>query len=290
MSRLQKKCLIASAGLHLLLGGILFIGPAFLSSEPPPDNSPILDIIPAKLVDGNFSGGGNPKAKPPPPAPVVPKSEPAPADPEPQPEPVKLRGPAPPQETVKDRVEEKSDPDSLEMKPRKRRLPQISLKQVVRRNDEADKRRAARAAAAAAERERYAQQRRLAALIGSTARNLNDDVAPSTGVEAEYGPGGGGEAYASYDEAVRSIYWHAWVPPEDTASNRAVGKASVVIARDGHVVSARLIVPCGDSSVDRSIERTLERVTFIAPFPEGAKDKERTYTIRFDLSAKRLNG
>jgi hypothetical protein len=40
--------------------------------------------------------------------------------------------------------------------------------------------------------------------------------------------------------------------------------------------------------VDKSVQRTLDRVTFIAPFPEGAKDKQRTYTINFNLKAKRL--
>lgn len=287
MDRLQKKCVIAATGLHLVLLSVLIVGPAFLSSEPPPDNSPILDIIPAKLIDGNFSGGGNPKAKPPPPLPVLPKAAPAPAEPQPQPEPV--REPEPAREQTQDQPEQRRDPDSLELKPTKRKLPQISLKEVTRRPDSSQ--RSARAAAAAeAQREITEQRRRLAALIGSTARNLSDDVAPSTGVEAEYGPGGGGEAYASYDDAVRSVYYQAWVPPEDTASDRAVGRASVVIARDGHVVSARLITSSGDTSVDRSIQRTLERVTFIAPFPEGAKDNERTYKIRFDLSAKRLNG
>ena len=33
MNRLAKKCLIASAGLHLLLFVILLVGPAFLSKK-----------------------------------------------------------------------------------------------------------------------------------------------------------------------------------------------------------------------------------------------------------------
>jgi len=40
--------------------------------------------------------------------------------------------------------------------------------------------------------------------------------------------------------------------------------------------------------MDASIQRTLERVTFIAPFPNGAVEKERTYIINFNLKAKRM--
>ncbi len=34
MNRLQKKCVIATAGLHLLLLVILFVGPAFFNPRP----------------------------------------------------------------------------------------------------------------------------------------------------------------------------------------------------------------------------------------------------------------
>ena len=47
-------------GLHLLLLLILLVGPAFLASKSKSDNSPILDVIPGKLIDAAFSGGGNP--------------------------------------------------------------------------------------------------------------------------------------------------------------------------------------------------------------------------------------
>ena len=126
-------------------------------------------------------------------------------------------------------------------------------------------------------------------MIGATARSLRNDVAPGTTIEA-FGPGGGGEAYASYDQVVQSIYWHAWTPPEDTASDEAITKATVTIESDGTVLSARILKPSGDASVDKSVQRTLDRVTFIARFPEGAKDKQRTYKINFNLKAKRLSG
>jgi TonB family protein len=56
------------------------------------------------------------------------------------------------------------------------------------------------------------------------------------------------------------------------------------------VTSARIIQSSGNATVDRSVQATLDRVTFIAPFPEGAKEGERAYKINFNLKAKRLLG
>src|SRR5712671_207825 len=64
MNRVQKKCLIASLALHALLCVILLVGPAFLSSNPKGVDQPTLEVIPSKVVDSLFSGGGNPKANP----------------------------------------------------------------------------------------------------------------------------------------------------------------------------------------------------------------------------------
>src|SRR5205823_13148588 len=69
MNRLQHKCLIASLALHALLCAILVDGPAFLSSRQRDLDLPILEVIPDRLTDLPFSGGGNPSAKPPPSAP-----------------------------------------------------------------------------------------------------------------------------------------------------------------------------------------------------------------------------
>jgi TonB family protein len=288
MDRLQFKCFVAATGFHLLLGLILLVGPAFLSSKSRSDNSPILDVIPGKLIDAAFSGGGNLNAKPPPPAPPAPPAPPQKniTPPAPVPEPARVREPEP----VKEAMPAKPDPNSLETtNDHKRKKPEISLKEVTRKPDTGKTVKTPPTTNSTDNEERRLAdaRRRAADLIGATARSLRDDVSP--GITSEvFGPGGGGEAYASYDQVVRSIYWHAWAPPEDTASDEAITKATVTIASDGTVLSARIIRPSGDSSVDKSVQRTLDRVTFIAPFPEGAKDKQRTYTINFDLKAKRL--
>ena len=66
MNRLQKKCVIATAGVHLLLIVILFVGPAFFYSKPKADDLQVLDVIPANLIDAPFNSGVA-NATPPPP-------------------------------------------------------------------------------------------------------------------------------------------------------------------------------------------------------------------------------
>lgn len=291
MNRFQQKCFFASAGFHLLLVVILLVGPAFLSSKSKSDNSPILDVIPGKLIDAAFSGGGNPNAKPPPPAPPAPPA-PQVAQPAPAPEPPKVREPEPPPKPVEEVKSAKPDPNSMETSDdHKRKKPEVSTTPVTRKADTGKTAKTPSTTTSTDnEDRRLADARRHAAdLIGATARSLRNDVAPGVTIE-EFGPGGGGPAYASYDGVVQSIYWHAWTPPEDTASDAAITMATVTIESDGTVLSARIITPSGDAGVDKSVQRTLERVTFVAKFPEGAKDKQRTYKIKFDLKAKRLTG
>jgi TonB family protein len=133
----------------------------------------------------------------------------------------------------------------------------------------------------------------MAAAFRTAAGNLSRDVSSATTIDVRPGNGTGGgvgEAYANYGQVVKSIYERAWVPPEDASSANPIATAIVKIASDGNVLDSHIIESSGDPGVDSSVRRTLERVTFIAPFPEGAKDKQRTYKIKFDLNAKRLQG
>jgi len=58
MNRTQKKCLLVSVGLHLLLPTIVLVGSGFFS-RPKPDNTPIADFIASKTLDAIISGGGD---------------------------------------------------------------------------------------------------------------------------------------------------------------------------------------------------------------------------------------
>src|SRR5437588_10960132 len=227
MNRLQKKCFIVSGGLHLLLALILLVGPAFLSSRSKTDDMATIDFIPNKLIDEAFSGGGNPKAAPPPPALPPPQQEVSP--PASRPEPEKIREPEPPKELVK-------EPESLESSKERKKRPEITTK-AVSRNPDAQKKAKQPSPTDTRTKELADARRKAADLIGKTTRSLRDDLSPTTTIDTNYGPGGGGEAYANYAQVVKSIYEHAWIPPDDTASDDAITKVSVTIRSDGKVVS-----------------------------------------------------
>ena len=78
MNRLQKKCVLATAGVHLLLFAILLVGPGFFQPRPK-DDLQVLDVIPSNLIDALRTSGVQ-NAQPPPPA-----VQPAPQPPAPQP-------------------------------------------------------------------------------------------------------------------------------------------------------------------------------------------------------------
>ena len=288
MNRSQKKCLVASVATHALLLTILIFGPAFLVSHDKMTDMPVLDVIPSKLIDEAAFGGGNPKAQPPPPAPqpALAKPEPEPVPPQPQPkppEPVKQPTPEPVKE-IKHSEESAEANEKPSLKPLKHKI-EISTELVKRKPNSTSKKTTTSSDAEAQAEKRAKEAARMA--FNRAVRSLRDGLSSSTTVDP---PGPGGEAYANYAQVVKSIYEHAWIAPEDATDNDGTTKASVTIARDGTVISARVIRSSGDSAVDRSVERTLERVKFVAVFPEGAKEARRTFTINFNLKAKRLLG
>jgi TonB family protein len=269
MNRLQKKCFIATAGFHLLLLVILLVGPAFFNSKPKVDDSQVLNVIPANLIDAAFNSGVR-NAQPPAPAPVS-ITQPQPITPAPKP----IVTPAPaPSPTLAERLEKfftpepaKPEPAPIENQQHKiqvntqlvtRIVPKSSVPQKPKNNSQA---------------------------INSALQNLRQHLSSATTIEM---PGDSSVSYANYASVVKSVYEQAWAPPDNTASDDANAKVTVTIASDGTVISAHVVSPSGDDSVDASVQRTLDRVTFIAPFPEGTMDKQRTYTINFNLKSKRM--
>ena len=278
MNRLQKKCFIATTGAHLLLLGILFFGSAFISAKNPANSQPVLDFVPSIVVDAAVMGGGNPDAKPPPPAPpqIQPVSQPPASKPEPQ-------------KPVVKEPETKPSPaaESLEAGKESKKKIEVNTQLVTRKTNAQP---AAKPAQDDSRARQLADARRRAA-VNSTLNSLRNGLSSSTIIDTtEYGPGGGGATYAGYAQVVQSIYDRAWTSPEDMKSVEAVVKVKVTIASDGTVISARIVEPSGDSQVDKSVQQALDRVTFIEPFPEGAKEKQRTYEINFKPRAKRSTG
>lgn len=301
MNRLQKKCLVAAAGMHFLAVVVLLCS-GFMTSKPKPDDSQVLDVIPSKLVDAALQSGVR-SAQPPPPTPPVKPPEPTlPPPPEPPKPEVKHMEPPKPVEPVK--VQEPIEPEvpkpdtHTEPKPPK---PQhkivMDFKPVVRNRTiepdpkEAEAKKAELEAERKAERDavRKAERARDAKIkaIESAASSIRDNASTATTVELH---GDSTVAYANYASIVKSVYTQKWMLPDTAASDEANVKVSVTIARDGQVIEAHIVERSGDSSLDASVQRTLDRVRDIAPFPDDATDKERTYIINFNLKAKRLLG
>lgn len=296
MNRLQKKCMIASAGIHLLLAMILLVGPGFLSKRPAKvDDVPLLDFIPIKTVDDMISGGGNPKAKPPAALPVQAQAEPPvkvePPAPKPapqhEPDPVPVREPDPPKQTQPDF----RDDDGFEQ-PKKAKTHKIEINKtlVTRKRDSSADRRAKEEAQAQAEAKAVADaRRRLAHQLGQVAENIGNEVSGGTSIELK-GPGGGGVPYANWKSAIKTLYERAWLLPEGVVDDDATAYASVTVAKDGTVVRSYISTRSGDSTVDRSVQAALDRVRNTPPLPDTAKESERTIVIMFSVRSKRAIG
>ena len=278
MNRLQKKCVMATVGIHLLLLTILIVGPAFFNPQPKPDDTQLLDVIPANLIDAAFNSGVK-GATPPAPTPVVVPQPPAPPTPTVQPPPPVPKPVVPPTPTLMDRVEKyfkpelvKPTPDLTPVeKPAKSEPHKIqpnltpTVRTAPKNNPTPD-----------------TTQRDTRAL-NTTLKNLRKNLSSPTEVTL---PGDSTVAYANYASIVKSVYDAAWTLPDTIAGDENI-TVKVTIASDGTVLSARIIERSGDAPVDASVQRALDRVTFVAAFPEGSSDKQRTYTINFNPQIKK---
>ncbi|HEY5912094.1 MAG TPA: TonB C-terminal domain-containing protein [Verrucomicrobiae bacterium] len=277
---------MASAGLHLLLLLVIFIGPAFVSHNGTEIRE--INFILSIVVPDNVAGGGNPNARPP--AVVVPPVMAPPRPPaQPPSQPRSEVKPEPKPEPARAEVAKTAPPDPDDFSERKKKPEIITTPQIRRRTN-------TRTSETAREAENEARKaadarRTLAREIASAAAGIREGSASATAVDEDFGPGGGGPAYAGYDSLVQMVYQNAWVKPDDTSKDTPVAYATVTIARDGTVVpgSARIITRSGDSQMDSSVQRTLDRVSTIGrPFPEAMKEKQRTYKLRFDLTKRSL--
>jgi TonB family protein len=271
-NRLKKKCFIGATSLHLLLIGILFFGSGFLSSQDKSADRPLIDFVPLQTIDEALSGGGNPHggAPPPPPAPQPPAQPPAP-----QPPP-RVQAAEPPKPVT----QITHDPESFTTKPAKK-LPKVSTELKTRSKGKTTSKQKTTSDSKADER-----ATQLARAARSAAQNLRDELSGSTTIELR-GPGGGGVPYANFLDAVKKIYSDAWIVPDGVTDEEATATATVTIARDGTVKSSRILRTSGNALADQSVEAVLRRVRVAVPLPDGAKEDERTVTIKFNVKAKR---
>ena len=280
MNRLHQKCVIAAAGMHLLLALILLTCPAFLTSKGKPSDVTLITFYPPILIDQPFANPGS-----------SPGSRPATPNPTP-PAPVVQPRPAPPPDVKPQPIKEVTPPktadDSLEVaktptKPR----PALTLRPVTRplttRPSSSD-------TSAADDHERAVRdwRERAATALDRGARHIGSGTSLPTTIAEGNGSGNSGPSYAPYEAWVWSFYESAWVRPEDATMEDATVEVSVTIASDGTVIAKRITKRSGDRAVDASVQSALDRVTTVKrSFPEGAKDEQRSYIIPFNMKTRR---
>lgn len=281
MNRLQKKCLIAVAGTHLFLL-VLLLCSGFFRPRPKDDNLQLLDVIPATAIDAAFTSGVKGAQAPPPTPAINPPPQPSP----PQPRQVATPPPAP-APSLMQKMEnlfkpepEKLSPDELkptetESKPKEHKI-QVDLKPVVRQSSEDS-------AAQSDTRERQRERERE---LQRVLRSLKSNLSTATEIEM---PGNSSVAYANYAQIVKSIYDQAWLLPENVDYGNATTKVKVVIARNGSVISSQIIETSGNAALDETVQRALDRVSFVAPFPDNSQESERSYIIGFNPQTKQMS-
>ena len=283
--------------MHGFLALLLVVGSAFfLKTDKPPEAQPQVRIVPSKLIDAAMAGGGgNPNVartddqqkgdttvpQPRPPEPVQARPQPRPKErvveppkPEPRKEEAKQEAPKPAPKPKAVEVAKKAEP----------KIAPLELKRTTRK--EMQKTKGTSKAADAEAKRRADAIAKIAKQFGGAEQSLRAGFKGGTKMEV-WGPGG--EAYAGYEAFVQAVYDDAWETTHILDYDGAV-RVTVTIRRTGDVISAYITRGSGTSVVDKSVQRALDRVKFVAPFPAGSKDQQRTFNITFDLKAKRILG
>jgi len=283
MDRLQKKCFVASCGMHVLLLLVVLFGAAFFAPEKP---KPVetLTMIPSRLIDGDQSGGGgNPNI-----ARTDAKIKGETLEPPPQPQPVKVEPPKPKVEAAK--VEPPKPAPTKTVIPKEPPKTTSKPKETIELtpvNKSAEQKNKAKEAEAKRRAEQKAAQEKLAKALGKVREEMRQGFTSGTAVEVS---GPGGAAYASYRSFVFAAYDNAWQVHPDITNDDSAVIARIVVHRTGRIISAQISQRSGLPALDKSVQRALDSVTSLPPFPEGARDQERTFVIEFNLKAKRLIG
>ena len=271
MGRLKRSCVVGSVVFHTLTLALLFLAPIILAKRE--EKVEVIDLIPSEIVD-QIMAPPAPVAPPTPPAPVPPApTPPKPTTPKPKPTPP---DPTPPKPKPVEPVKPKPKPVEV-VKPKPKPKPvkpkiKVNLKSTMRKPDTQK----IKAQQAAAERARQAEAKRRAALTQSL-NNLDSKLSGRTSVNVPQGR----YAAANYESLIRRKYVDATIHP-GTISGDPVVKVQLVIARNGNVLSARIIGASGLASWDRAVQKALDRVKRIAPFPAGMSGAKKTFSLNFN--------
>ncbi len=251
MSRLKRSCVVGSVVFHALILAMLVLGPMLLAKRE--EKVRVIDLVPSAVIDKLLA----------PAAPVAPP--PAPAQPEPkQPEPKKVQ-PKPKPKPVPPKPKPKKITPKPKPKPKPKPIPpkpkiKVNLNSNVRKPDAQKK-----------ESQKEAAKRQTAL------NKLQTKLSGRTSVNVPLGR----YASANYESLIRRKYMDATIHP-GAISGDPVVKVRLVIARNGRILSARVTGKSGVASWDRSVQKALDRVKFIKPFPESMKGSQQTFNLNFN--------
>ena len=260
MSRLLKKCIFLSIGLHILLAAVLLICTAFFVAKPDKIR-PTLSMIAPDVLDNLLNPQRVTTPKPPPQPPVRRIVTPTP--------PRKVT-PTPPRKVTPKK-------QSPELKPTKSKVtPKPKRKTIkIARNTQTSE-----GATVRPKKNTHPKTPSVSAKQLNTIKSMRSQLSAAINVNVA---GANAAAFTSYANLVVGVYRRAWEPliPSELARSR-IAKVSVTIRRDGRVLSARIVSRTGDAALDRSVQRALDRVSRIGkPFPSGSKDTQRSFTLDF---------
>ena len=256
MSRLLKKCLFLSVGLHILLAAALIFCTAFFVAKPE-KILPTLSMIAPDVLDDLLKPQRVNTPKPnsnPPVRRIV------------TPTPPKKVTPTPPRNAIPNKPTRPREPAKNKVDP-KPKQPDIKIATNTQTSKPSKNRPKVQVPEVSAQ-----QLENIKGMRSQLSGAIDVNV---TGANAA--------AFTSYANLVVGVYRRTWEPliPSGLARSR-IAKVSVTIRRDGRVFSARIIRKTGDAALDRSVQRTLDRVKTIGkPFPLGSKDSQRTFTLDF---------
>ena len=256
MSRLKRSCVVGSVVFHTLILAMLVLGPMLLAKREEKVRVRVIDLVPSEMIDKLLAPAAQ-VAPPPAPAPPKPKQpEPKKVQPKPKPKPK----PIPPKPKPKE-ITPKPKPKPVPLKPKPK--IRVNLNSSVRKPD---------AQKDAAKRARQAEAKRQTAL-----NKLQAKLSGRTSVNVPIGR----YASANYESLIRKKYMDATIHPGAIGADPVV-KVRLVIARNGTVLSARVTGKSGVASWDRSVQKALDRVKFIKPFPEAMKGSQQTFNLNFN--------
>ena len=276
MSRLLKKCLFLSIGLHILLAAALLICTAFFVAKPE-KIMPTLSMIAPDVLDNllNPQPVSTPKKNPNPPVRrIVTPAPPRKVTPTPPrkvtPTPPRKVTPTPPKKVTPKKQTPSLKPTKSKVTPKPKRK---TIK--IAQNTQTSK-----GATVRPKKNTHPKAPPVSAKQLNNIKSMRNQLSAAINVNVT---GANAAAFTSYANFVVGVYRRTWEPliPSELARSR-IAKVSVTIRRDGRVLSAKIIRKTGDAALDRSVQLALERVKTIGKsFPSGSKDSQRTFTLDF---------